>query len=484
MRVFRSWSAGSVLFVAATAAPCLAQSGLPRLLVPERLLPSAGAAPLSWRLDALPSAPFAIFVDVSGGPVVALGVRYQLGLTPALTLLDAGVVPAFGQRNGSVAVPIVAGIVDQPFHLQAVVVNAAAPNGAFEVSNGESTVIASVVGAHSERFDDAAMAGFTGTFDGAIRDRIQGAPIRRRTVSTVGEPNAVVFGQPLATPLNHFGARAQMCFRTRDLGSTGEPELVTALRWRAFGGRVAADSFDRLDIRMSHTLVVPDFTIDPWSALPMFPNSGLDPVFANNVKPGETPLLVASGRYVITSTALRADGYVDYPLQQPFAWNGVESLLLDLRMSPSANPGSGANGTIVRLNVQSSAQPNARVVVQGTAAAPIDPNVPVQGTGDNVMHDYQFELTRVRSVAQSPWRDSRTAVDYQAPIVARVQPAGTAVEIEFRGADDAQGTRATAWSTNVDVADGRRFLQYRLTFVADAATGAVPAIDTLIVPYR
>jgi hypothetical protein len=72
--------------------------------------------------------------------------------------------------------------------------------------------------------------------------------------------------------------------------------------------------------------------------------------------------------------------------------------------------------------------------------------------------------------------------NYQIPIVAKVEPAGTSVTIEYRGADDAQGNGATPWSANVDVADGKNFIQFRVTFVGDPRSGEVPAIDSLVIP--
>ena len=46
------------------------------------------------------------------------------------------------------------------------------------------------------------------------------------------------------------------------------------------------------------------------------------------------------------------------------------------------------------------------------------------------------------------------------------------------------GTNLTGWSTNVDIADGRAQLQFRVEFVGDPVTGAVPSIDTLVVPIN
>ena len=153
-------------------------------------------------------------------------------------------------------------------------------------------------------------------------------------------------------------------------------------------------------------------------------------------------------------------------------------------MSPSAVAGSGANGQIVQLMVQSSPQPNARVFSAGSAGAPVDPNAVTVGRGDNSLYDYQLEFVRVATTATSPWRSAGPVFrpDYQTPVVASVEPAGTSIAIEFRGAGDAVASGASPWSSSIDIADGKAFVQFRVTFVGDPASGQVPAIDSLVIP--
>jgi hypothetical protein len=473
----------AALLGVAAAPAVLAQSSLPRLRVPAAfpVLPGS-AASFTCDTTALPGALFVVLADVSGGPTDLFGVRYQLGLTPALLTVFAGRIPASGQASVQLLVRPPAGLIGVPLHLQSLVLNPAAPNLAFELSNGESTAFVRSGGLHVERFDHPAAEGFTGGFDRGLRDRLQGGAVRRRLHSTT-DPQGVSFGQGIATPLSHHGVRAQFCYRRADVGSAGEAELLTAIRWRSFGASLSADRFDRLQVLAAHSDVVPDYTIDPWSALPAFPNSGLAPICPNNVKAGETLQSLYDGAYAIGPGDLRGDGYVDYPLARAFAYNGADSLLLEVRVAPSAVPGSGANGQIVRLMVQSSPRPDARLVRAGRVGAPIDPDQVQSGQGDNAMHDLQLEFVRVRTVAISPWRFTGNA-DFQTPIVARVVPAGTSLEIEYRGADDGHGGGATAWSTNIDGADGKSFLQFRVTFIGDPRTGEVPALDSLLIPLR
>ena len=462
-----------------------AQGGLPRLRVPAVSWVVPGSATdIQFALTGLPSAAYALFADVSAGPVLLLGERLQLGLTPALTLLASGTLPSWGHAAGSIAVGPSATLLGRSFHLQAIVLDAGSPNGLFAASNAESTVLLVPVVAIVERFDAPAVEGFVGSYDSRVTDRLEGGPVQRRTQRSV-PAGAAPFAQPLGTPLVHHGSRLQSVVRARELQAQGDEELVTALRWRPFGGSVVADRFDRFELWIAHSDVVPDYSIDVWSQLPRFPNSGLDPVFANNVAAGEQPQQIFSGSYAFGPADLRADGYVDFPIGQAFVYDGLRSLLLDFRVAPSTTPGSGANGQIVWLNVLSSPQPNARVFALGTPGAPLDPHLVTSGRGDNTSYDFQIELTRVKTVAVSPWRAAGLATpDYDTPIRAVVEPRGTSITVEFRGADDASGSGSTPWSTQIDAADGKGFLQFRFTFVGDPRSGAVPAIDSLVVPVR
>lgn len=90
------------------------------------------------------------------------------------------------------------------------------------------------------------------------------------------------------------------------------------------------------------------------------------------------------------------------------------------------------------------------------------------------------------SEATSPWIPGAGSwlpvPDYGAPLVAKVQPFDTGIELEWRGALDAFGLDATAWAPTPDVADGMPFLQFRATFRASLITGARPILTNIVVP--
>lgn len=436
---------------------------------------------LQSTLLAPPNAPFASLIDLGGGPRRVSGEDFYLDLGAALTVVDSGLMPSSGLRQLTFGAPsnIPLGV---PLYWQSVVIDPTAPNGVYRVSDGESTVAYGSMGVLFEDFVDPVSQGYTGDYDQGKSGRLQGAAARTRTQRTI--PGGVRFGQPVSTPLNAFGVRAQMVLRPGDLGAAGDEELVTAVRWMPFGG-VVSDTFSDLSLELAHSGVSPDFTIDPFSALPRFPNSGLDLTFANNIRQGQALVRIYRGPYAISPADQRADGYMPYPAPQTlFAYNGIDSLLLDFKMSPSN--AAGVNGQVVYLQVQSSQRPNARAYDVGTAASPVNPYASVLAQdGDNAMHDLQLELTKVLSTALSPWRDSGfIAPDYHPAALAQSVPAGTSITVEYRGSALPSGGNPTPWSTNIDAADGQRFLQMRISLRAAPAGGGVPSLDAIVIPIN
>ncbi len=134
---------------------------------------------------------------------------------------------------------------------------------------------------------------------------------------------------------------------------------------------------------------------------------------------------------------------------------------------------------------------------------------------DNVVVPGQVDFVVRVSVVHSMWFDSGAAsgvVDWVDPVVEpepAAQPPGTSVTLAFRGADsvvesspgsgaarDAANMEAygeirngsasvtffqgdAAWKDDVDDLDGARLVQFRATFVADAATGQRPRLQGL-----
>jgi hypothetical protein len=320
---------------------------------------------------------------------------------------------------------------------------------------------------------------------------VRGGPVTRRTHDT-GNWLAPVFQAGVVGAMSPFGGRGQFVYPAADLAAGGEPELITAIRWSFHAAAtVVLDTFPQFQLRVGHTDVVPDFTIDPWSALPMFPNSGLSHVFAANEITGEPPVLVYQGPYtldpaqVVVHPQLPTIRYLPYPMFAPFRYDGMRSLLLDVRVPPSS--ALGINGAMVRLRVQSAAEPAARAVAAGTASSPLNPATVANAVNaDNAMMDLQVDFARVETFALSPWLDSSIwSPDYGMPVLASSLPPGTSVQVEYRGSHfGGGGVTPTAWSPSPDIADGRRFLQFRITFRANHVTDERPLVDTLVVPFQ
>jgi hypothetical protein len=465
-----------LLSAAALAAHAPAQQ--PRYEVEPAVRPGGS---FQSTLTARANSSFASLLDVDGGPARFLDATFYLQLGSALMAIDAGTVGASGVHQRSYQVPAIPPT-NVPVYLQSIVLDAAAPNRLFWATDGESVVAYRANSVFVEKIVDARAQGYTGDYERAQLGRLQAAPVRVRTQRTVPD-GGVLFSSPLVGPLNPFGVRTQMVLRARDLGAIGEAEMVVAIRWRPLN-QVVQDTFSDLSIELAHSTVVPDFTVDPISALPRFPNSGLSRSFASNVKQGESLVQVYRGPYAIRPGDQRADGYLPYPApQRLFAYNGVDSLLIDFKMSPSG--AIGANGHAAYLMVLSSSQPDARVYDGGTVNNPVDPHRSVQAPiGDNTAFDLQVDFAKVASVALSPWRDSGSvAPDYQMPVIARSVPAGAALDVEYRGSLRPDGANASAWTANIDLLDGLRYLQMRVTMRA-ALGGSVPSLDAIVIPLN
>ncbi len=423
---------------------------------------------------------YAVLISPQGGPLDVLGERLFLGPTPILTL-RSGLLPGTGLVTGTISLPAGPAALGLAVYGQAIAADPTAPQG-IVVSNGESSLVHGAPQALAIAFDDPQQAGFTGSFGQGVAGHITGGAITRRTWSVM-PTQGVAFGSPVQNPLNPAGAREQMVFRSSDVGASGSPEMLTAIRWYS-ATPVVFDVFPHIDILVGHTPVTPDYSIDPWTALPSSPNSGLDPTFANNYSPSAPPQVVYSAGYVIQPSIQQPDGYVPLPEIVPFAYDGTSSLLIELRTNPGA-PATGQNGMYGYLMVQSSPLPAARVVASGTPSQPLNPSQATMGTGDNLLMRLQFEFADVTTEALSPFFSANVSnPDWDPALVAATLPAGTGYEVEFRGATSNSGSNATAWSSSPNVADGLPHLQFRITFRSNAQTGEVPLIDTLVVPYR
>ena len=395
--------------------------------------------------------------------------------------IDAGLLDAIGARSLPLVTPNSSTLLGVPVYLQSIVLDPLAPNGMFLASNGQSAILHGHAHALVFEFRDPVAEGVTGDYDQGVKERLMALPVTMRT-HTMAPVEGAPFGQALQDALSPHGARAQHVYRALDLGASGKEELVTAIRWHSFGP-VTPDLYPRIVLSLAHSAIVPDYSVDPISALAKYPNSGLGTVFANNVKPGDALAVVYDGPYLISPAAQRPDGYMPFPLQNYFAYNGMDSLLIDCKTVP-APTAAGTNGFKVRIMVLSGPQPNARAHALGTTTAPLDPFTTTSAKGaDNAFLELQLDLARTVSVALTRFvRSPGPQLRYSEAMVAGAIPTGTSYSIEYQGAADAQGGGATPFVASPVWLTGAPYLRLRIRLVGHPNVSARPSIDTIVVP--
>ncbi|MFT7534404.1 MAG: hypothetical protein ACI85K_000351 [Hyphomicrobiaceae bacterium] len=430
---------------------------------------------------------FALVADVAPGRTTVLGGEFDLAFSPSLLALSVGVLTGNYQQSSLPLVPssLPASV---PIYCQYGTWDVAQGFSTMQASNLDSFVGHDGTGAVTFNFSYPGYPAYQyeGTFDKTVYSRLQALPAVVRTVRPLPpEAYPSLITSPLE-PLHPSGARFQFAIRASDLGANGIPETLTAIRWKPQFGVVATESFTQFELLAGHSSVVPDYSIDPWSALPAFPFSGLDTQFAQNQS--SAPLAIFSGSYTVQPQALQASGYMPFPsLQQPFVYDGQSTLLLETQCAANASGGTPANHQSMYSMVLSAPTPHATVFAAAGLngiPSPMQPGTTAAGTGASILPDWELEFVRTTSVVTSPFRASAIAApDYLAPIVAAYTPPGTSISIEYRG--QASGTSVlTAWSSSPDIADGMLQIQFRVRMESNPVTGAVPWIDALSIPYQ
>lgn len=466
------------LSAAALSATALAQG--PWLTMTPAVSVASAAPAATWRVYGQSALPFAVLADLSGGP--SFGGDLLLG-SRASAVLHLG-LPGTTPVQGGFPVPPLPAFIGTVVYAQVLSLDASAPNGMFRPGNGASVAVHGAPSAIVAEFADPVAEGFQGAYRNDVIGHVRGAAVTHRTHETY-DPRAARFFAPIQSPLIPLGCREQMVFRPQDVGATGQPESLTAVRWLA-EGQVVPDSFLHYEMRVGHSHVHPDYSVDPWSALPVAPGSGLSATFANNEIAGAPPVTVAFGRYDIDpqQAVLSPLGlFLPYPAMVPFGYDGVSSLLFDIR----AGQGRGENGMAVQLMLQSSPLPAARAVAGGNWMFPMPLPNPGAATTANLidcaMPILQMDFARTESHAVSRWFDAGSAApDYAPAILGLSLPSGTRVALRYRGSHSASGANPTAWSDVVDVADGHRYLQVDIAMHGNPLTDEVPLVDTLVVP--
>ncbi len=133
---------------------------------------------------------------------------------------------------------------------------------------------------------------FRGEFliDG-LNELLRPRPVTRFQVAadrTQPIPSLMVpFTTGVQTPISRYGSKLQTLWRYCDVGFALLDEQffnldVEGLYWGPAGGAVVSDTIPRLEIGLTTSFRQPDEAVDA-NLLPVFPNSGLEPTFSQNV---------------------------------------------------------------------------------------------------------------------------------------------------------------------------------------------------------
>jgi hypothetical protein len=437
--------------------------------------------------DAAPGKPYLLLADLGAGRLDLGGETLWLAGSPGLFSLDAGLMPLSGRRT--LQFPLPTGLHGLAVYSQVVLLDGAAPNGAFTLSNLRSSVLYGTRSFVGERFGDAAAAGFSGDFDRTAKGFLTGEAVRYRETRVLDVMRSgAPFQQPLAGPFENHGVRHQWVLRP-DFVQSGPDHAIVGMAWKVFGGQFQGTMrYPRFTIELRHSDVRPDYRVGAFSSLPIYPKSGLEDFFANNYVAGEPPVRAYDGVYDLQPQALRQDGYMPFPdFEKQLLYDDARSLLIEFFVPP-VQGAAMQSGMSVWLPVTTMSFPNSRCFAKGTASAPIDPYRRIQGSGDNTLPGFLLQIAKVRSTAVSPWYDAAvTQPTWKKPIVCATLPTGTRVEIECQGAQSPGGAGLrSAWipadQVETQLAGSYPSLRFRLRLIANGLTGERPIVHSVIVP--
>jgi hypothetical protein len=171
-------------------------------------------------------APFVVICDVASGPVSLLGVDIQLGFTPVMTTVIAGVTGATASIGAFNLPPgIESGLT---LYGQAFVLDPTAPNGLFRASNGASTTVLDTQ--TGPEFDMSIHGGYTGTFEQGYRQLIAAEPDGANAISHALSPwlpgvgsSQPSYGEPIVAQVLPFDTEIQLEYRGAEDGFGSNP---------------------------------------------------------------------------------------------------------------------------------------------------------------------------------------------------------------------------------------------------------------------
>jgi hypothetical protein len=334
----------------------------------------------------------------------------------------------------------------------------------------------------------------------------------------------------LGTPVNKpNGCRFQHVYRRGDASPNviwyeGTRLDLTGLAWAPAGGWVTNSLLEKMSIAVSYSDVVPLTTQK--EGRPLHPDSGLGEIFRENHTFYDQQMVVGKEDdgvpyfldwrklYLPKNPKPGANRYLSFPeFHQSFGYDSTRSMLIEYRMDPNRFSGVYAgNSFSYHAGIMSSLLPRFRVFDRGkssrqvyAATRPDDypralgPATPPGDFGDNSRYFMIFNYVKRVSLVQSPFLtcdvDPGLDLVFVNPVVDPPLDEiaeGARLTLRFQSAGNGvTGFPASPWKFQHEVEElnegaSREFnhLRFEAVFEADVEAGIVPAIDTVVCPYR
>jgi hypothetical protein len=189
--------------------------------------------------------------------------------------------------------------------------------------------------------------------------------------------------------------------------------------------------------------------------------------------------------------------------------SGLGLNALNVALAPPP-PSAGPNFRVYsagghdNLGIPQPVLPDSADIPQGGLDAVGQPTPP----GDNLFYVGQLDTVVRLSRVHSVWLDSglEGSTQWRTPVIESEEPSGTDVRVEFRSAVgfsatgaldtpfiatamDAYGNQPdtpselSGWSSDISLANGKRYVQARVTFQNNPATGTSPTLFALGLPF-
>ncbi|MBI1852624.1 MAG: hypothetical protein HYR85_19955 [Planctomycetes bacterium] len=304
---------------------------------------------------------------------------------------------------------------------------------------------------------------------------LEGSPITRRTVTVTDAESLFDLPQPLTTA----GNRLQMLYFRDNFNNGGsEPgaESFISMSWGPKSNFVFASIYPLVTLKLGHSLADN--------------SSGLQTTFDANYQ-GFTnnPTTVYSGPYEVRNQL--TSQWQPWPqFAQDFEYSGASAVVWEA----SGAGADGPNTSTYQLfrNTSTAPSPSRRIYDVYNATTATCP--PSTGCAENTIYHQQFVLATKKSFGVSSYYDSGISnPDYGGSLVIfDANRGGPCVGIShtgcfsvtWEGADATPaGTpdlaTATGFSSDINIADGRRFIRFEIEINGDPFTGIVPIIDSV-----